>query len=82
MSLQGGKGARMRVVVTIQQKTAPELFAHLSSLPPRSRSERLRLLATLGLVARAGDAGAAQSVPDREHETRQRLRARLLGSVR
>lgn len=45
------KGIRVVLAVTA---ASPELFAALQGLPARSRAERVRMLATLGLAAVSG----------------------------
>jgi hypothetical protein len=40
----------MRVIVTVTEGAAQELYAELASIPARQRAERLRSLATLGLM--------------------------------
>ena len=52
------KGIRVVLAVTA---ASPELFAALHGLPARSRAERVRMLATLGLVA--GSGGASTKAP-------------------
>jgi hypothetical protein len=43
----------MRIVLSVT-KANPELFEALESVPPRLRAERLRILATIGLMASKG----------------------------
>ena len=45
----------LRVVLTVTPAN-PELFADISDVPARLRAERVRTLATLGLVALSGGA--------------------------
>ncbi len=40
----------MRVVVNIPPGSHPELLKELEKTPPRERAERLRILATFGLI--------------------------------
>lgn len=40
----------MRVVVNIPPGSHPELLRELEQTPPRERAERLRMLATIGLL--------------------------------
>ncbi len=40
----------MRVVVNIPPGSHPELLKELEKTPPRERAERLRMLATFGLI--------------------------------
>ncbi len=40
----------MRVVVNIPPGSYPELLKELEKTPPRERAERLRMLATFGLI--------------------------------
>ncbi|REG85540.1 hypothetical protein [Marinomonas pollencensis] len=40
----------MRVVVNIPQGSHPELLKELEKTPPRERAERLRMLATIGIM--------------------------------
>lgn len=41
----------MRVVVKFPSRAYAELLAELEQMPPRERAERLRLLASIGLMA-------------------------------
>lgn len=52
----------IRVVLAVTA-ASPELFAALHGLPARSRAERVRMLATLGLVA--GSGGPSAKAPGR-----------------
>jgi len=45
----------MRVVLGID-RSCPELCGHLAEIPPRQRAERLRALATIGLLVASGRA--------------------------
>jgi hypothetical protein len=45
----------MRVVLGID-RSCPELCGHLAEMPPRQRAERLRALATIGLLVVSGRA--------------------------
>lgn len=45
----------------ICQEAMPELYEELARLSPRSRAERLRFLAGLGLMVARGNAGAVGS---------------------
>lgn len=40
----------IRVVLTITEEGSPELFAALAPVPPRLRAERVRAIATVGIV--------------------------------
>jgi len=50
----------LRIVVVVNE-VSPELLAALEGLPPRSRAERIRTLATLGLSV-FGGRGAPEAV--------------------
>lgn len=45
---------KMRIVNTVKPGANPELFEDLSAMPREDRSERMRTLATLGVLAMRG----------------------------
>ncbi|MBN2701024.1 MAG: hypothetical protein JXR29_06210 [Methylothermaceae bacterium] len=54
----------IRIQMMISKKICPELHAQLAAIPSRHRSERLRLLATVGLLTLQGE--MQQANPERE----------------
>lgn len=58
MVIQPGGSTAIRTVMLINQKSQPELFEHLEDIPPALRPDRLRFLASLGLMAVAGGGGS------------------------
>lgn len=76
-----------RVIMTVTESVSPELFAALHEVPARLRAERVRMLATLGVVA--GTAFAARAIelhkpssqPD-PHETGAKKQDRAIGIAR
>lgn len=44
----------VRVVVLVSEEGSPELYRAIESVPPRLRAERLRTLATVGLLGLEG----------------------------
>lgn len=75
----------MRIVVVVTETGNPELYKALHGTPPRQRAERLRTLATVGLVSVSGqvmrDEQPSKSSQDRDAETRVGAIARKLGGV-
>ncbi len=53
----------MRVVVNIPPGSHPELLKELEKTPPRERAERLRMLATFGLIQMSQPNLSTTSVP-------------------
>ncbi|NMT92731.1 hypothetical protein HKB31_02840 [Vibrio alginolyticus] len=53
----------MRVVVNIPPGSRPELLKELEKTPPRERAERLRMLATFGLIHMSQPNLSTTSVP-------------------
>lgn len=66
----------MKILVTINPGSSPELYAAIETIPARDRAERLRTLATLGVVsARNGlqTVSAMLGTPPNRLETNQTL---------
>ena len=91
MSPKSARGAalpggwfRFQVQVTA---ACPELLTDLTAIPPRSRPERLRALAMIGIAVLRGGLGAggqSAPAPDVEPPAAARLqqqRLRLLGAI-
>lgn len=73
----------MKILVTINQGSNPELHAALEIIPPRERAERVRTLATLGdVISRKGlqVMSATPDMPLNRLETGQAL-AKLKNSL-
>lgn len=45
---------RLRIIITVKPGTSRELYEDLEALPVADRSERVRMLATLGALATRG----------------------------
>ena len=58
----------MRVVVNIPPGSHPELLKELEKTPPRERAERLRMLATFGLIHMSQPNLSTTSVPVDGHD--------------
>lgn len=55
----------MRILVTITD-SHPELLASLKSIPKRSRSERIKMLATVGLFLKNGGTITTEDKPPKK----------------
>lgn len=48
------KNNEIKALVIVREESNPELYAVLKAVPPRSRAERLRILATVSIARTSG----------------------------
>lgn len=83
----------MRVVVNIPKGSHPELLHELQKAPPRERAERLRMLATFGIIqmiqantrfdpssTEKGSFNSSKDQPDNEGNPLTEMRKQMLKS--
>lgn len=54
----------MKILVTINPGSSPELYTAIETTPARDRAERLRTLATLGVVSARNGLQTVSAMPD------------------
>ncbi|HBV20354.1 MAG TPA: hypothetical protein DEF07_01370 [Nitrosomonas sp.] len=59
---------RIRIILSLDFDSNPELFAEAKRLPARARSERIRTLATVGIALCSGMRNTKISVDDKPGE--------------
>ena len=79
---------KYRIVTTVKEGASPELYEDLSAMPREDRSERIRTLATLGVLAMrgglvpAGSEGATNAVAGQANGVeRSKVSSGLIGSM-
>jgi len=60
------------IKLVISSESNPELFEEINRLPPRNRAERIRTLATIGLLKFSNDPNYPNSQPEDQIQTKEK----------